>query len=211
MYETSAAGESRAQALRKRYSAQNDQISRHQQVYSILQNRPEAEANEIFQRIRQGADVESIVRFVQDGDLLMQLAVEPESRYRFEFPISPHMPSALQRRDNPYLDSKIYDWAVSRTTDIHESVYLKPYLAAEIVDPRLNAVQPSEWTAVCTDDGLMRKLLGAFFLNEYAWLGSVFQKDYFLDGMISKRHFYCSPLLVNSVLAYACVSTPRLD
>jgi len=85
--------------------------------------------------------------------------------------------------------------------------YLKPYLVAETVDPRLDQIQPSAWTNVSTDDDLMRRLLRLYFLHEYHWL-PCFHKDCFLDDMLSGSKKYCSSLLVNTVLAQACLSLP---
>lgn len=45
----------------------------------MLQARPDAEAREIFKRIRGGMDAESILRHIQEGDVLLQLALVPET------------------------------------------------------------------------------------------------------------------------------------
>jgi hypothetical protein len=189
----------------------------YQQIYDFLQNRPQVEAEEIYKRVRGGADAESVLRHVQEGDLLVQLAVVPETRYRYEFPFIREMPSYLNRPNNPYLDSLIYEWtaAINGVSNpqrpssvsgavVHQSLYLEPYHAADIIDPRISAVKPSDWTSVSSDDGLMRKLLASYFMTEYHWL-TFFHKDYFLEDMVAKRHRFCSPLLVNALFACVCV------
>lgn len=92
----------------------------------------------------------------------------------------------------------------------YQSQYNTPYHGAVLIEPRLEAVKPSEWTTVCKDDALLRKLLAAFFTHEYH-LCPAFHKDYFLEDMAAEpgnraKMLCCSPLLVNAVLAYACVS-----
>ncbi|KAK8070395.1 hypothetical protein PG997_010598 [Apiospora hydei] len=140
--------------------------------------------------------------------------------------------------DNPYLNSTLYkaaslyhDNSASSTLPHHvaatsdhggnphkpgtaaaepQSLYLKPFHAAHMVDPRLSDARPSLWTAVCDDDVLMRDILAVWFRCEYQFT-SACQKDYFLEDMVAKRHDFCSSLLVNIVLAYACVCYPRFS
>jgi len=185
---------------------------------------------DILQRIRAGADVVSILDQVKTGDLLLQLAVTPEARFRYEFPYRSEMPEDLIP-DNPYLSSLIYEAASLylparssgsprhftpafaavrdlRAAEYH-SLYLKPVHAAQVVDPLLSDVKPSLWTAVSDDDALMRDLLSVFLRCEYQFT-SVFQKDYFLEDMAAQRQDFCSSLLVNIILGYSCVGQLRL-
>jgi len=192
-----------------------------QQLFHAMRSRPEGDADTIFRRIRSGADVGSVLRHVQTGDLLLQLQVSPETRYRFDFPFRREMPKSLQTPANPYLRSLVYEVALSSAAssepgeasrgpgalaeDRYAPQYLKPYLAATLVEPRLDAVKPSRWTEVSKDDDLMKALMSTYFLNEYQWL-PCFHKDDFLDDMKSGSTRHCSSLLVNAVLAFACVS-----
>jgi hypothetical protein len=59
--------------------------------------------------------------------------------------------------------------------------------------------------AVNADDTLMRTFIRAYFLQEYDWF-TFFHKDYFLDDMLAGSNTFCSPLLVNAILAVGCVS-----
>lgn len=93
--------------------------------------------------------------------------------------------------------------ACNRSIAYH-SLYLKPYHAAELVEPLLSSVKPSLWTSVCSDDELMRRLLSVHFLYQYPTF-TAFHKDYFLKDMAAHRQNFCSTLLVNAVLAYSCV------
>jgi len=170
-----------------------------------------------------------VARHIDCGDLLLQVALVPESPYRYVFPIVSDLPSYLIRPENPYLDSAIYEWVVrtqssgaapAQTTTTEapaasvpplslSDLYMKPYHAAEVVDAQLSAVQPSRWTTACTDDDLMRQLLARYLMVEYGGL-TCFHKEYFLQDMARMRHKLCSPLLVNAVLALACVCLRRL-
>lgn len=192
-----------------------------------MKNLPEQDAQEVLQRVRTGADPGGILQHVKAGGVLIQMAVRPETRLRYEFPYRPEIPAA-DIPNNPYLKSIIYEAAslypttqdgeyprssgsesistpgANNDSANYQSMYLKPFHAAEIVDARLENARCSLWTTVCSDDALMRDLLKVFFLCEYHYTAA-FHKDYFLEDLVARRRDFCSPLLVNAVLAYACV------
>lgn len=47
-----------------------------QQLFKILQNRPPREGEEILRHIQNGADAETVLKWVRDGDMLLQLSLE---------------------------------------------------------------------------------------------------------------------------------------
>lgn len=183
------------------------------QLFDAIKSRPAGDADAIVQRIRAGVAPDSILRHVHAGDLLLQLQVAPESRYRFEFPYRANMPSLLRIASNPYFQSTLFEAASiipdskmpTSSVERYRPQYTKPYVAATIVDARLDLVKPSRWTQVIDDDNLMRHLLQQYFLYEYQWF-PLFHKDDFLDAMLTGSEEFCSALLVNTVLALACVS-----
>jgi hypothetical protein len=178
----------------------------------MLQIMNERDAADVFRRIREGGNAEAIVRHVQEGNLIMELSLAPEARTRYEFPYISTLPAAL--RDNLYFKSQVYeaiqasaavDQSAFVRSPVLESNYTKPLQAAEIADPLLIDARPSQWTRVSSNDGLLRKLIEGYFKYEYPW-GFIFHKDYFLEDMVSGSNRFCSPLLVNALLAKACVS-----
>jgi hypothetical protein len=167
-------------------------------------------------------DAETVLKRFRDGDLLLQLSLVPERRYRYEFPFLQEMPEFLLKPTNPYLDTLLHDFNFNRhpspqnqqfgADDLRKdsrSAYWIPYHTAELVDPVIASIKPSAWTLVCSDDTLMRELLRVYFLSEYQSL-PIFHKDYFLQDMAHGRHENCSPLLVHAVLAWACVRLPAV-
>lgn len=221
-------GESRMGALKRRYGQLTDQATASERLLDLLRTLPDNEARSILQRIRAGSDPVTVYNQITAGDTLIQLAVAPETRFRYELPYRAEMPFELAE-DNPYLDSLIYE-ATSllpanrneRRHSHHDHTsgsgpsagqisqeasrvpYLKPFHASTVVEPLLTDVKPSAWTSVCTDDVLMRHLLESLLHCEYSFT-SAFQKIYFLEDMAAGRRDFCSPLLVNVVLSYACV------
>ncbi|KAM0250860.1 hypothetical protein ACHAP5_002079 [Fusarium lateritium] len=154
------------------------------------------------------------------------MAIVPETRLRYEFPYRAEMPREYNI-DNPYLSSLVYEAASlysnnlpgehsasglfgSLVSEEQRSLYLKPFHAAQVIEPLLSDVKPSLWTTVCDDDELMRDLLSVLFRCEYQFT-SAFHKDLLLQDMAARRTNFCSSLLVNVLLAYACVCNPRLS
>ncbi|KAJ4226248.1 hypothetical protein NW759_004832 [Fusarium solani] len=216
-------GESRLQAINRNNHDLKDRATAHEEIFTLLKTLPERDAQDILKRIRSGTDVEAVLNQVKAGDLLLQVALVPETRLRYEFPYRSEMP-ADYAQDNPYLGSLIYEaaslYSAPQTSehvsprlmtdlgsDEQQSLYLKPFHAAHVVEPLLSNVKPSLWTPVCNDDALMRDLLSVLFRCEYQFTAA-FQKDLFLEDMAARRKDFCSSLLVNIVLAYACVCYP---
>ncbi|KAJ4865698.1 fungal zn(2)-Cys(6) binuclear cluster domain-containing protein [Trichoderma breve] len=225
---TAEPDESRGSALKRKYSELEKNMQQLQQTHASLQGlvdalrfRDQGDVEAVLRRLRQGQDVESIARQIQTGDLLLQMRLSPETRFRHVLPYRSQMPLQLLTAHNPYLNSSLYEATfASPESDMsmsippsssssalrrgeHRPQYLKPYVAASIVDPRLDAVKPSAWTTVSSDDHLMRKLLSLYFSHEFLWL-NCFHKDLFLEDMLSGSTRFCSSLLVNAVLTQAC-------
>ncbi|KAJ4269845.1 hypothetical protein NW762_001514 [Fusarium torreyae] len=184
-------------------------------VYRAIQQRSRTEALDILHRIQAGTDAETLARQLTTADLLLQVQLEPETRSRYQFIYSPMMPAYLQTTTNPFMRSLIHEWsdrddpssiaapALTESDLSYRAQYLRPHHAATIVDSRLDDIVPSKWTSVDVNDNKMRELIRAYFLQEYDWF-TFFHKDYFLDDMVSGHETFCSPLLVNAVLAVGC-------
>lgn len=189
-----------------------------QLLLRALQEDDEDNAVAIFHRIRQGADIDSIVKHIKAGDLLVQVHLAPETRLRFEFPFMPHMPVAMLAQSNPYIKSILYEATNEIQLDENpespdsrrfKSPYITPYAAATVVDAKLDTIKPSQWTNVSKDDEFLRSLLKLFFLYEHPFF-NCFSQDLFLEDMLSGSTEFCSPLLVNAVLSLACVSSSSI-
>jgi len=73
-----------------------------------MRDRPADEAMVIFNSIRRGNAPDDIVRRVEHGDVLLQLNLMPEVRYRYEFPFRKEMPAYLMRSQSRYLWSFLF-------------------------------------------------------------------------------------------------------
>ncbi|KAM3472652.1 hypothetical protein MY8738_008766 [Beauveria namnaoensis] len=218
---TARPGEVESQTIRRENRDLRVRASEHEEVVALLRRLSEHDAQGVFRRLRAGAAVAAILGQVQAGDALLQMAVAPETRFQYSFLYRAEMPAGCHGTgDNPYLNSVVYEAASlfaappssagdSSGGPQDDAVYLFPFHAARIVEPRLRDAKMAPWTSVCDDEALMRELLGIFFGCEYQFT-SAFHKDYFLDEATGRTEF-CSSLLVNFVLAYASVRSPQLQ
>jgi hypothetical protein len=184
----------------------------------MLQTMNEQDAADVFSRIRGGGNAEAIVQHVQEGRLMMGLSTKsassPDVTERYEFPYIGHIPTAL--RDNLYFRSEVYKaiqayekpsptMHAPSASVLWQSNYTHPLLVAELVEPLLAEAKPSKWTRVSSNDSLLRKLIDAYLIYEYPW-EFTFHKDYFLEDLMYGGNRFCSSLLMNALLAKACVS-----
>ncbi|KAG6171166.1 hypothetical protein E4U11_000955 [Claviceps purpurea] len=194
-----------------------------QQLIQALQSREDRDALAIFQRIRQHEDAETIIEHLHASDLLLGLRAGPHSR-----PASgscsasrPYMPMPLLAPDDtiiPRLGTKQIQVMPSNYLNrevrfspsfrflpcMSSALYsTKPHPSVKILDSRLDSSIPSRWTRVSADDEMLRDLLGRYFIREYM-RSACFQKDQFMNDMLSESIQFCSPLLVNATLALSC-------
>lgn len=212
-------GETNPQAIRRKLDTLQTKAAIDQEFIQLLRTLPQHDAQQAFEKLRSGTDLVTILNHARTGDPLFQVAVSPETKFRYEFPYRSEMPPSYIA-NNPYLNSIVYEatslysQAEQResrlvsdiTSDKYHSLYVMPFHAGQVVEPRLSDARPSRWTTICSDDMLMRDLLAVFFRCEYQFT-SAFHKDLFLEDMTAIRYDFCSSLLVNVVLAYSCVRT----
>ena len=75
-----------SRALKRRADDLQSAVDQHEELYSLLRSKSDDEAGQILKCIRAGQSVDSVVRLVKDGDLLLQLSLRPETRYQYDFP-----------------------------------------------------------------------------------------------------------------------------
>ncbi|KAF1923885.1 uncharacterized protein M421DRAFT_404860 [Didymella exigua CBS 183.55] len=179
------------------------------ELLQLMKSSSDNDAINILLRLRAGADPEAVVRQVKDGNLLMQLSLVPETRRRYDLPYITEMPAFLLTPENPYKPPSTFYAQLNLQDPGISSCYTKPYHAAVVFDALVDKVTISTWTTIISSDELLRQLLRSFFQHAYAeWFP--FHKDLFLSDMVANRTQFCSPLLVNAVLANACYSSSSL-
>lgn len=205
-------GETESRQFKRRYQQLKQKRTAQEELFDMLQNLPERDAADIFHRIRAGANAEAVIRHIQDGSLIMELSHVPQTSSRFHFPYMDKIPASLQ--DSTYFQSLVYeaieasdyDRSTSQThVALQKSNYARSLSTARMVDNLLEDAQPSHWTSVSSNDRLLRNIIEGYFINQYP-RHFFFHKAYFLEDLVSRRTEFCSHLLVNALLAKACVS-----
>jgi hypothetical protein len=110
-------------------------------------------------------------------------------------------------RQDQHADGHSRRHAIPATS--YEAIYLMPYHAGRMVEPIFEKIICKPWTPVIHDDRLLRKLICSFFYYPHL-CGPFVHKDLFLEDMAAGRNTFCSPLLVNAVLAIASVRAPAI-
>ncbi|KAJ1328951.1 transcriptional regulatory protein GAL4 [Microdochium nivale] len=100
--------------MKRKLDNTEDELQSHRELFRLIRSRPEADSLEIVRRIREGHDVHSLLLHVRDGDLLVQMAVAPDSWCRHSFPLAKEMPESLRQHGKPYLDSLLYRCAMDQ-------------------------------------------------------------------------------------------------
>ncbi|KAG5802723.1 hypothetical protein H9Q74_008189 [Fusarium xylarioides] len=68
-----------SKVIKRKLTDIEERLHAHEELYSIMQNRTEEESLSIIRRIKSGQDVRTVLRHLQDGDLLLQVALVPQT------------------------------------------------------------------------------------------------------------------------------------
>ena len=75
----------------------------------------------------------------------------------------------------------------------------------KLCDPRLRELNIRKWTNVDIDDEMAASCISLYLETDHPLLGH-FDPELFVSHLVSGRTKYCSSLLVNALLYWACVS-----
>jgi hypothetical protein len=92
--------------------AVKSKLEEYGNFYTYFQTKSTEVVASIVQMVRSGSDVSSVLRFIREGDLMTQLTVAPDTRYRYDFPLITSMPASPKVPGNIYLDSIVYKTTV---------------------------------------------------------------------------------------------------
>ncbi|KAI1494523.1 hypothetical protein F5X96DRAFT_694901 [Biscogniauxia mediterranea] len=189
------------------------------ELLHVIKSLPEHESIQILKRVRTGTNIQEVLKLIHEATSLPQPVQKPEYYFRYEFPYIREMPISLNRWQNPYLTSLLFESVSSTSTnqatssdfmddmnDINEeplkNIYLVPYHAIELVDHRITQANVSSWTRVTSDNPTLRALLEIYFVFLFP-SHLHFDREAFLDDLVAGSKRFCSSLLVNAILAVA--------
>ena len=102
--------------------------------------------------------------------------------------------------------SRIASWAEG-TNDTPPKYRGLEQVLSHMNEPELKTPQRA-WTAITNDNNLVQHLLALYFCWEYPTFASL-SKEHFLSDFRDGRQRYCSPILVNALLALGCRFSTR--
>ncbi len=89
--------------------------------------------------------------------------------------------------------------------DERASQHLDSAAGSSLCDERLGKIVISTWTKVPITNEFAARVISLYLETDHPLLG-LFDADLFLDDLVSGQINFCSPLLVNALLCWACVS-----
>ncbi|KAK6856368.1 fungal specific transcription factor [Apiospora arundinis] len=112
-------------------------------------------------------------------------------------------PDVMQWTADMAPNTRVGSWLQTQNSPAeHTRYHGVDQIFAPIQSPEMK-VPPDTWTNVTTDTNLVQHLLALYFCWEYPTFASL-SKEHFLKDFLDGRHRYCSPILVNALLALGC-------
>jgi len=164
-------------------------------LINTIRNLPETEAHDLIHHIRKDArlDVDALADSWRKAVTLSSNApLEPQS-LETELSMLLGKPAMTQAGESRYFGHT-------------SSMSLVPEDENYTVSrqrPSSNGPRPSTWTTVTHDFAFVERLLDLYFRWSHPFY-VIFSRECFYKDFRSGREKYCSPLLVNAILAYAC-------
>jgi hypothetical protein len=87
VYDSVMPNETPSQTTKRKYAELLKEKTAYEEIYRILQTLSQAESAEVYKRIREGADVEGLLRQIQEGDLLYTALSETGDTLSLPIPI----------------------------------------------------------------------------------------------------------------------------
>ncbi|KAJ5370830.1 Nitrogen assimilation transcription factor nirA [Penicillium cataractarum] len=186
--------------------------TRHTTLQTLIQallNYEEDDAFDLVRQIRSCDDLEDVAKSViaREKGLLAAASVDAardpnEDEFggvdQFEFELSGKMSELVLDGSRKFIGGTSNLIFLPPGSEIHESVSINE-------PPALNDTQPvRRWTRVTEDDSLISHLLTMYFTWHYPFFTLLAKDLFYRDYIRGVSSPYCSPLLVNAMLALGC-------
>uniref|UniRef100_A0A0D2XIJ0 Xylanolytic transcriptional activator regulatory domain-containing protein n=1 Tax=Fusarium oxysporum (strain Fo5176) TaxID=660025 RepID=A0A0D2XIJ0_FUSOF len=219
--------EAEAAAMKRKHDELKERIADHESLYSSLKTREPQETDEILRRIRAGKDVKGVAEDLQGGNLAIptsQKQANPLLRNNSDNTSnsattsgSASSPTFSVARMNLSLPQQ--QTRARLTAFLLEEARREPQRRASddstSIDLQGHILPLSRWTKVMQDD----KFLSHLLLLSWTWDTScdrIIDRNIFEDDLknldpttsgASSELRFCSPFLVNAILAISCLYT----
>ncbi|KAI0010783.1 fungal-specific transcription factor domain-containing protein [Xylariaceae sp. FL0662B] len=112
-------------------------------------------------------------------------------------------PDAMQWTTDGPPHSRVGLWLQDQSSSSEGTRYRGVDQILAPLDTSEMKVSAQTWTNVTTDNALVQHLLALYFCWEYPTFASL-SKEHFMRDFRQGRHRYCSPMLINAMLALGC-------
>ncbi|RKL30513.1 hypothetical protein BFJ63_vAg12443 [Fusarium oxysporum f. sp. narcissi] len=225
--------EAEAAAIKRKHDELKERIADHESLYSSLKTREPQETDEILRRIRAGKDVKGVTEDLQGGNLATptsQKQANPLLRNNSDntsnsattsgSASSPTFSVARMNLSLPQQQTRARLTALNNQPgSLFEVAWREPQRRASDdstpIDLQGHILPLSRWTKVMQDD----KFLSHLLLLSWTWDTScdrIIDRNIFEDDLknldpttsgASSELRFCSPFLVNAILAISCLYT----
>ncbi|RMZ67229.1 hypothetical protein GMOD_00001121 [Pyrenophora seminiperda CCB06] len=97
--------ETQGQALKRKYDALQSENEAYTELFNLIRTGSENESHEIVRRIKMGTDVREVLKHIKEADLLIQLNLRPQNKFRYTLPFMSTMPARVSHPDDVYYAS----------------------------------------------------------------------------------------------------------
>jgi len=168
----------------------------------------------IIESIKKGseADVDDIVQLIRSSDPEVSYEVLAENVQKMNLhkhsELSSEVPSSLEGElvSNFALKPSLSKTGEGRHYGLTSNFSLQD--PDEDRSMALHADQVGAWTTVTSDVDLINHLLEVYFTWSHPWY-LLFSEEIFFHGMRDRKAKYCTPLLMNAILAVGCHYSDR--
>ncbi|KAF2690882.1 hypothetical protein K458DRAFT_355200 [Lentithecium fluviatile CBS 122367] len=165
-------------------------------LLNALRSLPEPDAHELLQHIRRDArvDTAALAESWRKTATLPATPIEPQSLER-DLSMLLGKPAMTRSGESRYFG---HTSALSLVTE--DENYMRDPVPAASAERK---ERPNTWTSVTQDMAFVERLLDLYFRWSHPFY-VIFSRECFYKDFRSRREKYCSALLVNAILSYAC-------
>lgn len=176
------------------------------EVFALLRTEPQHVAQDILRKIRDGLDVRAVLDQLNsadiDGteDMIDVFDLSDPTITSHNVPIKRHEGTSASTIANSH----------QMIPDGYVDTLMPPGLVASVMSPS-DEVWPGvaqRWTRLTNNDELVAHLIHMYYEHQQ-WVCDFNNRHLFLEDFSSGETNMCSELLVNAILANACVSCRR--
>lgn len=174
----------------------------HQMILSAIQQSERRDVEKIISVIRSYASLQEIVDFIKLEDLgpMPHSSIQLRTDGTFEEPHIRKTTTLMKRRQQNNDDDNSNPKKRPSVMDIHN-----------VVDIQILSVPAKPWTEITDDSEFVSHLIMLYFTWDRPFHYLV-EKELFLEDMLheAEESIFCSPILVNAILAHSCVTMPEI-